>query len=97
MNSKLTSRVGARKNQRGQGMTEYIIIVALVAIGAIGVYNFFGKSVRDQTSAMACGLAGNACVTAQTGKSATDATTGATQADQGQGLSNFGQNAATQD
>ncbi len=27
----------------GQGMTEYIIIVALIAIAAVGVYSFFGN------------------------------------------------------
>jgi hypothetical protein len=32
----------SRFSQRGQGMTEYIIIVALVAVAAITVYNFFG-------------------------------------------------------
>ena len=31
----------------GQGMTEYIIIVALIAIAAIGVYSFFGQTVRQ--------------------------------------------------
>lgn len=31
---------------RGQGVTEYIIIVALVAIAAIGVFTFFGGSAR---------------------------------------------------
>lgn len=45
--------------QRGQGMTEYIIIVALIAVAAIGVYNFFGKTVRQQTSAMAASLGGD--------------------------------------
>ncbi len=46
------------KNQRGQGMTEYIIIVALIAIGAIGVYKAFGNIVRGQTSIAASSLAG---------------------------------------
>lgn len=44
--------------QRGQGMTEYIIIVALVAIAAIAVYQFFGKTVRNQTAAIAQELGG---------------------------------------
>jgi Flp pilus assembly pilin Flp len=30
-----------QKNQLGQGMTEYIVIVALVAVAAIGVYSAF--------------------------------------------------------
>jgi type IV pilus assembly protein PilA len=44
--------------QRGQGMTEYIIIVALMAIAAIATYQFFGQSVRNQTAAIAQEIAG---------------------------------------
>jgi len=44
--------------QRGQGMTEYIIVVALVAVAAIAVYQFFGQVIRSQTAAMARELAG---------------------------------------
>ena len=44
--------------QRGQGMTEYIIVVALVAVAAIAVYQLFGQVVRSQTAAMARELAG---------------------------------------
>jgi len=44
--------------QRGQGMTEYIIIVALVAVAAIAVYQLFGQVLRSQTAAMAKELAG---------------------------------------
>lgn len=43
--------------QAGQGMTEYIIIVALVAVAAIAVYQTFGQVVRSQTAAMAKELA----------------------------------------
>ncbi len=42
----------------GQGMTEYIIIVALIAIAAIAVYTFFGKTVRSQVAGMSKELAG---------------------------------------
>jgi len=47
-----------RKFQSGQGMTEYIVIVALVAVAAIAVYQLFGQVVRSQTAAMARELAG---------------------------------------
>ena len=47
-----------RTAQSGQGMTEYIIIVALVAVAAIAVYQLFGQVVRSQTAAMAKELAG---------------------------------------
>ncbi|MDO6748351.1 hypothetical protein [Gilvimarinus sp. 1_MG-2023] len=44
--------------QLGQGMTEYIIIVALIAIAAITVYNLFGDTVRGQVGDMAAELGG---------------------------------------
>jgi type IV pilus assembly protein PilA len=44
--------------QHGQGMTEYIIIVAMIAISAIAVYQYFGQTVRNQTASMAEELAG---------------------------------------
>lgn len=47
-----------RRRQLGQGMTEYIIIVALIAVAAIGVYKAFGNIVRGQTSVAASTLAG---------------------------------------
>lgn len=48
----------AMRKQRGQGMTEYLIIVALVAVAAIAVYQTFGQVIRAQTAAMAKELAG---------------------------------------
>lgn len=44
--------------QRGQGMSEYIIIVALIAVGAIGVFTSFGGVIRHQVAGMANELAG---------------------------------------
>lgn len=53
--------------QIGQGMTEYIIIVALIAIAAIGVYSLFGDTVTDQMGAMTQELSGGSgSVTAKT-------------------------------
>jgi Tfp pilus assembly protein FimT len=46
------------KRCRGQGMTEYIIVVALIAIAAIGVYTAFGKTLRGQMASTAQSLAG---------------------------------------
>jgi Flp pilus assembly pilin Flp len=42
-----------RLRQRGQGMTEYIIIVALIVVSAIGTYQLFGQAVRNQTAGIA--------------------------------------------
>ncbi len=49
----------ALKNESGQGMTEYIIIVALIAIAAIGVITFFGSNIRDLFGSSASALSGN--------------------------------------
>jgi Tfp pilus assembly major pilin PilA len=51
--------------QRGQGMTEYIIIVALIAVAAIGVYSYFGQTVKSQVSGMSQELSGGSAATEQ--------------------------------
>ncbi|CAH1747330.1 MULTISPECIES: hypothetical protein [Thauera] len=52
--------------QGGQGMTEYIIIVAMIAIAAIAVYQYFGQTVRNQTAAIAQELSGQDGTAART-------------------------------
>ncbi|WP_299570164.1 pilus assembly protein [uncultured Shewanella sp.] len=47
-----------KKNTLGQGMTEYIIIVALIAVSAIGVYSFFGQTIRNQMAGLAAEMSG---------------------------------------
>jgi Flp pilus assembly pilin Flp len=53
----------------GQGMTEYIIIVALVAIASIAVVTIFGDQIRELFSASSQNLAGNAVEPTQQGNS----------------------------
>jgi Flp pilus assembly pilin Flp len=53
----------------GQGMTEYIIIVALIAIAAIGVVTVFGRNIREVFVASTNALGGS--------KTNSQATTGA--------------------
>ena len=48
----------AKTKQLGQGMSEYIIIVALIAVGAIGVFTAFGGTIRSQVAGMAKELSG---------------------------------------
>lgn len=48
------------RRQAGQGMTEYIVIVALIAVAAIGVVTVFGDNVRQLFATAASGLAGEA-------------------------------------
>ena len=52
------------RSQRGQGMTEYIIIVALIAVAAIAAFQFFGQTIRSQTSGIANEVAGVSATTA---------------------------------
>jgi len=47
-----------RNHCRGQGMTEYIVILALVVVSAIGVYSLFGKTVRNQVAGVAQEISG---------------------------------------
>ena len=44
---------------RGQGLTEYIVIVALVAIAAIGIVNIFGNQLRHQFSTIVAAMSGS--------------------------------------
>lgn len=83
----------SKKNQRGQGMTEYIVIVALIGVAAIGVYQLFGNTIRNQTAAMAqeiSGQNGNAARAAAQGQAGLAAAEGATQ----RNLNNYTNNVA---
>ncbi len=48
----------ARMNDSGQGMTEYILIVALIAILSIGMVGFFGDNIRGLFQAAGNAIAG---------------------------------------
>jgi type IV pilus assembly protein PilA len=54
----MMKRMARKSKQHGQGMTEYIIIVALIAVAAIAVYQLFGATVRNQTAGVAMEVAG---------------------------------------
>lgn len=79
--------IKSRARQLGQGMTEYIIIVALIAISAIVVYNLFGSTVREQVGDMAAELGGGDSNQA----AATTGVEAQTAAGQAHNLSNFQQ------
>ena len=55
---KKINTVVSKRKIRGQGMTEYIIIVALIAIAAIGVFTAFGGTIRSQVAAMSNEMSG---------------------------------------
>jgi Tfp pilus assembly protein FimT len=74
--------------QRGQGMTEYIIVVALISVAAIGVYTLFGQTIRNQTAGLALEVAGQDAGGA-IGQAQTNATTAQTRANNRKGLDNY--------
>lgn len=82
------SKSVAKSKQRGQGMTEYIIIVALIAVAAIGVFRLFGDTLRNQMGGLAQELSGQSG-TAQITASQTSANAAVTQAQTDKDLSNY--------
>jgi len=76
---RVTADIVSKIRIRGQGMTEYLVILGLIAIAAIAVFSFFGQTMRNQVAGMAQevgGKTGSAEVTkAQTaaGKASTNA------------------------
>ena len=54
------------RGTRGQGMAEYIIVVALVAVACIGVVSLFGDNVRALFATASNSLAGNESTKAMT-------------------------------
>lgn len=77
-----------KMRQRGQGMTEYIVIVALIAISAISVFALFGDTVENQVAGMASELAGGDGTAAQ-GAANTAAAAAVTDAATTNTLSNY--------
>lgn len=83
MNILKTKRV-----QRGQGMTEYIVIVALIAVAAIAVYQFFGQTIRSQTAGIAKEVSGQSA-TADIGNAKTAADNATSEGTKKKGLNAY--------
>lgn len=68
-------RRNRRKGGKGQGLTEYIIITALVAIAGIGIVNIFGNQLRNQFHTIVKAMSGSsdAAVKSLEGKASTEA------------------------
>ncbi|MGE5247544.1 MAG: Flp family type IVb pilin [Verrucomicrobiota bacterium] len=64
-----------RRTGKGQGLTEYIIITALVAIAAIGIVNIFGNQLRNQFHTIVKAMSGSsdAAVKSLEGKASAEA------------------------
>ncbi|WP_442792549.1 Flp family type IVb pilin [Pseudoalteromonas sp. T1lg48] len=81
------------RKQLGQGMVEYIIIVALIAVSAIGVYSLFGQTIRNQVSGLATEVGGqNSSAQIDAAQSSADKAT--TNADKEYNLGNYNEGAA---
>jgi Flp pilus assembly pilin Flp len=76
------------KKIRGQGMSEYVIIVALIAVAAIAVTGLFGGAARNQFAGIANELAGENGNTA-IGQAKTAATAASTESAKNRNLSNY--------
>lgn len=50
--------ISKKLKQAGQGMSEYLIIVGLVAVSAIAVVGLFGNTIESQIAGFANELAG---------------------------------------
>lgn len=84
-----------KRKIRGQGMTEYIIIVALIAVAAIGVYSFFGKTIRNQVAGLSSEMSGtSASQSIGAAKTAANAANSTANKDYNLGSYNDGANSA---
>ena len=55
----VSTQINKYNQPRGQGMTEYIIIVSLVAIGSIGAITLFSDNLRRTIGMMSDAIAGD--------------------------------------
>lgn len=48
------------KNQKGQGLTEYLILVAILAVASIGIVRVFGQTITSQFTNITYAIQGRA-------------------------------------
>jgi Flp pilus assembly pilin Flp len=84
-----TKKIKSGLSQAGQGMTEYIIIVALIAVAAIGVYSMFGQTIRQQVAGLAGEVAGTGS-SAQIKAAGVAASAAASKAAASKGMNTYG-------
>ena len=46
------------KNNRGQALVEYVLIIALISVIIIGIINTFGGYLKDSITKTPCSIAG---------------------------------------
>jgi hypothetical protein len=77
--------------QLGQGMTEYIIIVAVIGIASIAIYVLYGDVLRNQTAAAGVALSGHGGE-AQMSSASNTAIAAGMDAGTGRDMKNFAEN-----
>ena len=87
--------MNSRKNVRGQGMSEYLIIVALVAVAGIAVMGFFGGAARNQVAGIAAEISGQSAKVS-IAASKTAGTAAVETAKEGNGLGDYATEAAVE-
>jgi hypothetical protein len=80
----------APRSQRGQGMSEYIIITARVAVAGIGLFAAFGDVLQNQMAGMSREMAGQSA-SQDISDAQTSASTAQNRAAQADSLSNYNQ------
>ena len=84
----MKARFSTKKHITGQGMSEYLIIIGLVAVAGIGVMSFFGQTVQNQVAGMSQEIAG-VDAAAQIANAATTAASADTSAQINTTLANY--------
>ena len=46
------------RNNRGQALVEYVLIIALISVITISLVNYFGGYLKDAITKSSCGLVG---------------------------------------
>lgn len=81
-------KFAGKKKQLGQGMMEYVIIVAMIAVAAIGVYSMFGKTIRNQTAGLSKEIAGQNA-SGELGNANTSSTEASTRGNETKGMGQY--------
>ena len=90
------TNIAQPKKILGQGMTEYIIIVALVAVAAIGAFKMFGQTAQHQIAGLATELSGtDAAASIAVAKNSAAAAVAEATKNRAMGTFNGGNNAAS--
>jgi len=84
----MKARFSTKKHITGQGMSEYLIILGLVAVAGIGVMSFFGQTVQNQVAGMSKEIAG-VDAAPQIAQAAATATSADTKANINTSLANY--------